>query len=84
MLILRNPSQNIPKKSFFVGVFPVIIFFIITGENNIDAIANRNVAKSTGEIVSSTIEAAIKLKPHTVATNIAAKVPLLSKAMFNR
>lgn len=47
------------------------------GENKKDAIINRIVASRTGVRVTSTIEAATKLRPQTMATEKAANVPLL-------
>ena len=53
------------------------------GEKIMDAMMNLSVAKSTGVRVSSTMEAATKLSPQTVATNSAASVPRLMDCVTN-
>lgn len=53
------------------------------GEKIMDAMMNLSVARSTGVRVSSTMEAATKLSPQTVATNRAAKVPRLMDCVTN-
>ncbi len=76
MLMLRNPSQAISLRSCFEGIFPIRAALMANGEKRIEAIMNLIVARTTGDSVTSTVEAATKLKPQTVETNRAAMVPL--------
>ena len=60
------------------------MLLISIGENRIDAMMNLNVASKTGDNVSSTMDAATKLRPHTVATKTDARVAYLISRVSNK